>query len=315
MTRRLRSFLLGLVLGLTGVLAHADHKVVIVSSGSTPAYMDTVQALTSELVSGGLSAYGVKHMSVPEWSAQPTKPTLAHQTRIYVALGSQAAAALAASQTTAPVLAALIPRRSFERVLRNNARKSSAYFTAIYLDQPLQRQLATLRLALPQVKRVGVLWGPDSWPDAPALRSLAAASGLVLSEAGHEGSFDVFPELPQVLTSSDVLLALADPLVFNSSSIQNILLSTFRAQVPVLAFSPAYVRAGALLALHATPEQVGRQAAALVQAALRGQALPGQPVESNDFEISVNEHVARALNLSLDGRALRLALRRLEGLP
>lgn len=312
MTRRLRSFLLGLVLGLAGALAQAHHNVVIVSSGSTPAYMDTVQTLIAELVRGGFSAYGIRRMSVPEWSAQPAQ---AHHARIYVALGSQAAEALATSQTTVPVLAALIPRRSFERVLRNSARKASADFTAIYLDQPLPRQLATLRLALPQAKRVGVLWGPDSWPDAPALRSLAAANGLVLSEAGRAGSFDVFPELPQLLGNSDVLLALADPLVFNSSSIQNILLSTFRVQVPVVAFSPAYVRAGALLALHATPEQVGRQVAVLVQATLRGQALPGQPVESNDFEVSVNAHVARSLNLSLDGRALRLALRRLEGLP
>jgi hypothetical protein len=53
----------------------------------------------------------------------------------------------------------------------------------------------------------------------------------------------------------------------------------------------------------------------LVLSALRGQSLPEQPVESNDFEVSVNEHVARALNLSLDAKALRLALRRLEHLP
>ena len=32
-------------------------------------------------------------------------------------------------------------------------------------------------------------------------------------------------------------------------------------------------------------------------------------------DLAVNEHVARALNLSLDGRALRLELRRLEHLP
>ena len=310
--RRLRSFLLGLVLGLTGVLAQANHKVVIVSSGDSSAYMETVQALVSELVRGGLSTYDIRRLSMPEWLAQPA---LAHQARIYVALGTQAAAALAASQMSAPVLAALIPRSSFERVLRQNARKASTDFTAIYLDQPLQRQLAMIRLALPQARRVGVLWGPDSWPNAPALRSLAAASGLTLNEGGLEGHFNVFPHLQQALSGSDVLMALADPAVFNSSSIQNILLTTFRAQVPVVAFSPAYVRAGALLALHATPEQAGRQAASLVQTALRGQPLPGQPVESNDFEVSVNEHVANALNLSLDGKALRLALRRLEQLP
>ncbi len=312
MTHHLRSLLLGLALCLLVSLAQADAKVVIVSSDSTAAYMEAVQELMAELGRGGVSPYDVRRVNVPEWSVQavPTQPP-----RIYVALGAQAAAALAASHLSVPVLAALIPRSSFERVMRSNGRKASRNFTAIYLDQPLQRQLSAIRLGLPQAKQLGVLWGPDSWANAPALRTLAATNGLSLAEAGLEGRLNVFPDLQQVLNGSDVLLALADPQVFNSGSIQNILLTTFRARVPVVAFSPAYVRAGALLAVHATPVQVGQQTAALVLAALRGQGLPEQPVESNDFEVSVNEHVARALNLSLDGKALRLALRRLEQLP
>jgi ABC-type uncharacterized transport system substrate-binding protein len=293
-------------------LAQADTRVVIVSSDGSAAYMEAVQELMAELGRSGVSAYDVRRLSVWEWSMQPAPGP---SPRIYVALGTQATAALAASQVQAPVLAALIPRSSFERVMRSSARKASHDFTAIYLDQPLQRQLATIRLALPQAKHLGVLWGPDSWPNAPALRAQAVANGLSLKEAGQGGSVNVFSDLQQVLDGSDVLLALADPLVFNSSSIQNILLTTFRAKVPVVAFSPAYVRAGALLALYATPAQVGKQSGALVQAVLRGQPLPEQPVEANDFEVSVNEHVARALGLSLDGKALRLALRRLEYLP
>lgn len=312
MMQRLRSLLFGLALCLLWSLAQADSRVVIVSSDSTAAYMEATQELMAELVRDGVSPYDIRRLSVREWSAQPMQNP---PPRVYVALGSQATAALAASQLSAPVLAALIPRSSFERVLRSSARKASANFTAIYLDQPVQRQLSALRLALPQAKRVGVLWGPDSWPGAPALRSLAVANSLSLTEAGLEGNFNVFPDLQQALNGSDVLLALADPLVFNSASIQNILLTTFRAGVPMVAFSPAYVRAGALLALHASPVQVGRQAGALVLSALRGQLLPEQPVESNDFEVSVNEHVARAFNLSLDAKALRLILRRLEHLP
>lgn len=312
MLQWLRSLLLGLAFGLLGSVAQAQVKVVIVSSGSSAAYMEAVQELISQLVQGGLSPYDIRRLTVPEWSAQSVQQ---RQSRLYVALGTQATTALAASKVSAPVLAALLPRSSFERVLSSSGRKASADFTAIYLDQPLQRQLAMIRLALPQAKRLGVLWGPDSWSQAPALRSLADANGLTMSEAGLEGDFNVFPDLQQVINGSDVFLALADPQVFNSGSIQNILLTTFRAGVPVVAFSPAYVRAGALLALHVPPAQVGRQVGALVLSALRGQLLPEQPVESNDFEVSVNEHVARALNLSLDAKALRLTLRRLEHLP
>lgn len=312
MVQRLRSLLFGLALCLLGPLALAEVRVVIVSSDGTAAYMEAAQALVDELTRAGVSPYDVRRLSVSEWATPQAQTESPH---IYVALGTQATAALAARKLSVPVLAALIPRSSFERVLRSSGRKASADFTAIYLDQALQRQLAMIRLALPQAKHIGVLWGPDSWPKAPALRALADANGLTLNEAGLEGNFNVFPELQQVLNGCDVFLALADPLVFNSSSIQNILLTTFRARVPVVAFSPAYVRAGALLSLHVTPVQAGKQAGVLVRAALRGQPLPEQPLESNDFEVSVNEHVARALSLSLDAKALRLALRRLEGLP
>lgn len=317
MLRVLRSWLTALTLGLVASGLHAQPRateptVVIVTSDSTAAYMEAAQALMNKLMSGGVSGYQILRLNVPEWSVQPEQATTP---RVYVALGSQAAAALATSRVSAPVLSALIPRGSFERVLGETGRKASTEFTAIYLDQPLHRQVAMLRMALPEAKRIGVLWGPDSWKKAPNLRTLATANGLELQEAGLEGKFTVFTDLQQVLNSSDVFLALADPSVFNSNSIQNILLSTFRSKVPMVAFSPAYVRAGALLALHATPEQAGRQAATLVLDVLRGQALPARPVESNDFEVTVNEHVARALNLSLDGKALRLTLRRLEHLP
>lgn len=312
MLQCLRSLLLALALCLLGPLAQADVRVVIVSSDSTAAYMEAAQALMDELARAGVSPYDVHRLSVPEWTARPAQTA---PPRIYVALGTQAAAALAASKVSAPVLATLIPRGSFERLLRRSGRNASANFTAIYLDQPLQRQLAMIRLALPQAKTLGVLWGPDSRPRALTLRIQATSVGLSLNEAGQDGKLNLFPDLQQVLDGSDVFLALADPQVFNSNTIQNILLTTFRAHVPMVAFSPAYVRAGALLSLHTTPEQVGRQAAALVQAALHGHLLPEQAVEANDFEVSVNAHVAAALSLSLDSNAIRLALRRQERLP
>ena len=111
-----------------------------------------------------------------------------------------------------------------------------------------------------------------------------------------------------------MLLALADPQIYNSSSIQNILLASFRAQVPMLAFSPAYVRAGALLAVYSSPAQIGQQAGVIARGALQCRAL-GLPQYPQDFQVSVNEHVARSLGLSLEPQALTERLRRLEKKP
>ncbi len=313
MGRGLRSWWLGCVLLCCTWLTHAQVKVVVVSSEATPAYMDAAQAVLVGLANGGVSRYEVQLLTAAEWAAQGSGSSSGPV--LWVALGTQATTSLANKGVTGPVLSALIPRASFDRVTRITGRHASSRWTAVYLDQPLGRQLALIHLALPLAKRVGLLLGPDAALKTTSLRTMAQANGLSLTEVTTTGQGNLFADLQRVLENSDVLWALPDPLVFNSSSIQNTLLTTFRAKVPVVAFSPAYVRAGALLGLFTTPEQTGRQVAAMVLDALQGRSWPDQPAEPNDFEVAVNEQVATALGLTLDAKTLRLALRRQERLP
>lgn len=306
-----RSLLALVALWLMAAGANAELRVLIVSSDSSAAYADATKVLTGSLELAGVARADIRTMSVTDWTAASGKAT-ALNPQAFVALGTEAAASLARDRLRFPVLSALLPRSSFERVLRETGRRASSQFNALYLDQPLQRQLALIRLALPQAKRVAVLWGPDSWSLAPALRPLASANGLAFQEVWVDVNTSLFPALQSVLENSDVMLALADPLVFNSGSIQNILMTTIRYKVPLVAFSPAYARAGAMLALYSTPSQVGLQAAQWVLGVLANRALPESALEPLDFEISVNQQVARTLGLSFDVKALTLALKRVE---
>jgi ABC-type uncharacterized transport system substrate-binding protein len=191
----------------------------------------------------------------------------------------------------------------------------SARLGVIYLDQPLTRQLALIRLALPQARRLGVLSGPESSDKVTELKTWASTYGLELHQAAVTQPDDFSTALPRLLDGVEVLLALADPKVFNSSTIQNILLASFHERVPLVAFSPAYVRAGAVLAVYSTPFQAGNQAADVVLGVLRDQALPDHGMEPNDFDVGVNVNVARSLGLSLDAEQLRTSLKRQERLP
>ena len=316
MAQRLREFLLGLVLCLLALPGSAqirEVKVGIVPSQASASYAEATQALVNRLASQGVPRDALEIWSPAELAALPVARLSG--VKVWVGLGTEAATALAQVGPKVPVLNALLPRSSFERVLRVSGRRASARFNLLQLDQPLPRQLALIRLALPKARRLAVLWGPDSLPKAPVLRSLASSQGLALQEARLDEETSLFVALQSVLDSSDVLLAFADPLVFNSSSIQNILMTTIRAQVPLVAFSPAYVRAGALLAVYSTPTQVGTQSARWVLGVLANQALPEQPLEPDDFEIGVNAQVARALGLSLDAKVIHQAMKRQEQQP
>ena len=231
-----------------------------------------------------------------------------------VALGSDACRQLIASNTS-PLLCTLLPRIGFERILESAGRRPGPGLSALYLNQPLPRQLALIHLALPSAKRVGALVhpGPGIFRD-PSIDAAAQSLGLRLVLEDVTPGEPVYAPLKRVLDDADVLLAIADPEIYNPASVQNILLASFRARIPIVAFSPAYARAGALLALYSTPTQIGQQAAQLLRTARATNTL-GQPQYPNQFNVSINAQVAHSLDLHLDAGQLTERLRRLERAP
>lgn len=205
-----------------------------------------------------------------------------------------------------PLLALLVPRQAFERIA-DPARLRAGALSAVFLDQPPGRQLELIRLALPAANRVGILVGAESKAQSAALEKAARERDLQLTVAavGQDG---LFPALQSLLANVDVLLALPDPAIFNSQTAANILTAAYRRQVPLSGFSPAYVKAGALLALYSTPAQIGARGGELLGQAVSGRSLP-PPQWPREFAVSVNRDVARSLGLTLDEARLAEQLR------
>ena len=217
------------------------------------------------------------------------------EARVIVTIGTQAAKAVAARRTTAAVLHTLLPRETFEALA---APPNGAKPSAIYLDQPEQRLLALLATALPGQSRIALLSGPSSEQRIKRMTTAAGEVRLQVAVERVEHERDIYPALERLLRDSPILVAQPDSLVFNSYTIQNILLTSYRNRAPLIGFSPAYVRAGALLALYSTPAQIGRQAAAAARATLAGRGLP-PPQGPREFEVASNPVVARALGIVL----------------
>lgn len=220
---------------------------------------------------------------------------------LIVAVGVRAAQYLAAQNLSPPLLAALIPRQAFEKIARQ---RDYRMFSAVFLDQPPSRQMELIRLALPGRGRVGVVLGPESQDVLKALQAAAKESkfGLVAEKIG--AAEELLPALQRVLAESDVLLAVPDPLVFNKGTVQSLLLTTYRYQDPVIGFSHAYVKAGALAAVYTTPEQAGKQAGEILVRVLGGKSWTLPPPEyPKYFSVSVNHQVARSLGISIEDEA------------
>lgn len=271
------------------------------------AHAEAAEALRAEVdrTQPGRIVWRVAH-----WSqfASP-KPEPHHVVAVGYAAQRGMQELFAGDATPPPLLAILVPRLAFERIA-DPTRVQAGTASAVFLDQPPGRQLDLIRLALPAVRGVGILVSGESPGNFPGLERAAKERGmqLVTSPVGASG---LFPALQMVLADAEVLLALPDPAVFNSQTAANILMAAYRRQVPLVGFSPAYVKAGALLALYSTPTQVGVRGGEVLRQALAGKLLP-PPQSPRDFVVGVNQDVARSLGLALNESRLGEQLRQRE---
>jgi hypothetical protein len=196
-------------------------------------------------------------------------------------------------------LCLLIPRQSFEHLAAPKGRAAAGNFSAVFIDQPLGRQLDLLLLALPDKKRVGVILGPSSQELAADLRDEARKRALEITPARIEEASGLYGALQTLLPASDLLLMLPDPVAANADSVYGLLLTAYRAELPVIGFSEGLLNAGALLSLFSTARQQGRQGAEIAAHALmQNGALPPAQYPKY-FTVRVNASVARSLGLHL----------------
>lgn len=228
--------------------------------------------------------------------------------RVVVAVGSRSLLQALAAPKGAAVVAALTPSPAFE------ALSGRGRATAVFLDQPPARQLALLRLLLPEAKRVGLLISRDLQRETAGLQRAAEAAGLSLQITPVDGREGLFDALQLMTARSDVVLGWPDSAIFNAQTIQNILLTTYRQRQPLVGFSAAYTRAGAIASVHSSLPQMAAQTADLVRATLAaGGALPA-PQYPKEFEVTVNRQVGRSLGIELpDERVLVDQMRAREG--
>jgi putative ABC transport system substrate-binding protein len=167
-------------------------------------------------------------------------------------------------------------------------------------------QATWLRRLHTQARRVGLLYDPD----------LSARQVAHLTAALQRVGLQAIPEpvrsptaLPAALTRlgkrADLILGLHDRTVFTPQTAKAILLFSFRARIPVIGLSDAWVKAGALYALEPDYEDLGRQCGL---AALRLVGLPRElPQQPARLVLSINLRTARHMRIDWPAEIRQMA--------
>lgn len=177
----------------------------------------------------------------------------------------------------------------------------SSNITGTTMEIPLKIQFDKIREVLPEARRVGVLYDPEVTGQLVKVATLKAAqSGFNLVPLEVDSEADIVEQMGEIEGKVDVLWSVADSTVFTPQGLRHILLSTLRNRIPFVGLSPAFVKAGALLALSCDYEDIGRQSGEMAVRILDGEG-PDRIPEAAPREVSfsVNLNTARQIRVAI----------------
>lgn len=277
-------------------MARAGGIALVLSQQGGP-YAEFSAALQKSLDG---SSWNIAHTVTSESVDQPVP-----RTDLIITAGAEALRQTLARNLNQPVLATLLPRQTYEKVI-SDAGKQRQRVSAIYLDQPPNRQAAFLRHLLPEHKRVGILLSNETRHQYNQYKQAFSTNRYSLQSDESDGENTLVAALGTLLPRIDVLLAIPDSTIYKRDNIKPILVTSYRYQRPVVGFSASFVGAGALAAIYSTPSQIANQTAELIKSNGANLAAAQGP---EMFAISINRTVANALNLSIpDEASIRRAM-------
>jgi putative tryptophan/tyrosine transport system substrate-binding protein len=180
----------------------------------------------------------------------------------------------------------------------------------LYMTQSYCRQLGFIKLLNRDWSTVSILSSQKKPIDRKVIQQCANNYDIKIYIVSTTAEDNVSNKIKHALHHSDVLLALPDSNIYNSNTVKNILLTSYRYRKPVIGFSKNFVTAGALAGIYSDTEQIAQSACKLIEGyydtGLRFTKAVNHPEK---FDMDINRQVFKALDLSIpDVDTLRKSL-------
>jgi ABC-type uncharacterized transport system substrate-binding protein len=265
-------------------------------------HADEVKGFRFQIVTGDDSALtrriaeDLYKRLVPTFSLFSTE--LAQKRRmLIVAVGPAALHQVAKRGCDCTVISAFVSSQVFRAVLAGLPARGTA-MTAVYAEPAPADQLRLVSLLFNRPARVAAIVGRETAFLKPALHGQVEVQDFAPGD-------DINRVLSRI-AQNEVLLALPDSDVYNTESIRNILLSSYRHKQAVIGFSADMVKAGALATTYSDIEDVDAQVAEMAASYVSSGVLP-PPQFPRYFRTVVNEGVARSLDVPVSDAARNFA--------
>ena len=225
------------------------------------------------------------------------------QPDVILAVGTPAARATKSATQSVPIVFARIGDPVGSGLVTSLARPGGNLTGLSILTLELgAKRLELLITAVPDAKRLGVLWRSSSPTDGPELREIEGAARsfkLEIISAEVPGPDDFEPAVQAVVGQRVDALLMVPGSVFAEYA-QRIADLTASARLPSMFFRREFVEAGGLMSYGPNLPDMFRRAAVYVDKILKGAKPADLPVEQpTKFELVINLKTAKSLGLTV----------------
>jgi len=273
-----------------------DYKVLLLKSANTEHYEKVEAALRKSL-----AIYSNQPISIVSSTVKLFRSELKNLQREYfdnydllMTIGIRAAELAYSVDVEIPMLSLLIPKLNYQQLrkldIHNMNTSKLPPRMAIYLDQPFERQYVLAKQIVADGEMI--VFGQKDYATECGEKKKVKLSNKV----SHIDSSLSVKRLSRQLEKTNIAIVTAD--LGRTSANQNkwLLYMAYQNNVPVIAYSQAFVQAGAIAAIFSTPAHFGKQAAEVILDVLNSGTYDNfTSGYAKYFDVALNQNVARSL--------------------
>ncbi|MEK7275146.1 MAG: ABC transporter substrate-binding protein, partial [Candidatus Desantisbacteria bacterium] len=273
----------------------AETRIAIVISRQIQPYM----AVVHEIKTGIDAVCYEYHLNGDKKNIRKImQEILSKKPDIIVAVGTEAAEGCCGNTSGIPTV--------FTMVL--NPYILNLNMSGVAMDVSAIEQMQVLQKILPKAKKIGVIYNPAVSSSLIAAAKKNQRNDIFLIASPVSSVSQIMPALKNMLDQQiDAFWLIPDPIVASQTMTKYILETTLKANVPVIAPSPSFVKNGALFSVSAAYDKIGKQTVKIIQRILSSGVFRVSIEETEEPVLTINLKAAELMNIVIPAQVLDLA--------
>lgn len=179
--------------------------------------------------------------------------------------------------------------------------KGNKNISGVNIHIPFEEQISIFMEILPGMKKIGIVYHQKKSGDIVNMIAVALKDkGIALIPKMIESSKNVPSAILELAGKVDAYWMIPDISVITPETVEFLLMTSFKNNIPIFSFAEKYVKKGALISIGMDPFDIGKQAGIMADRIFKGakiEAVP--PVDVRKALISINTKIAEKFNITI----------------